>query len=210
MEERDKALAQVTPIDAESWLESVLADANATFFANADAGTALLLRLRKSLKPLNDYIVDGIARGVSPDIAEPHVVADTAPELPTLESEVLRRSISGKQIKRYCSAEPDQWLIYTHKGMNPKSFPNALVRLQAFRHKNTCKEVKEGKHPWWGLHRARDPEIFTSPKLIELTTTKSIEIVFDESVTRRRNFKNCRNRFSIKIIKTNQAIFLYK
>jgi hypothetical protein len=40
--------------------------------------------------------------------------------------------------------------------------------------------VKEGKHPWWALHRARDPEIFESPKLIGLTTTKTIEIVYDE------------------------------
>jgi adenine-specific DNA-methyltransferase len=40
--------------------------------------------------------------------------------------------------------------------------------------------VREGKHPWWALHRPRDPAIFSSPKLIGLTTTKAIEIVYDE------------------------------
>jgi len=36
-----------------------------------------------------------------------------------------------------------------------------------------------GKHPWWSLHRPRDPAIFQSPKFIGLTTTKTIELVYD-------------------------------
>lgn len=98
-----------------------------------------------------------------------------------MESSVLRRSISGKQIKRYTTPRPDQWLIYTTRDMNPKTFPNALERLGRFRSQNSCKEVAEGKHPWWALHSPRDPSIFTSPKLIGLTTTKRIEVIFDAS-----------------------------
>ena len=89
-------------------------------------------------------------------------------------------SISGKKIKRYGDVVPYQWILYTHKKLAPKSIPNAICRLEQFRHLNTCGEVTDGKHPWWALHRARDPEIFQSPKLIGLTTTKTIEIVFDE------------------------------
>jgi hypothetical protein len=37
----------------------------------------------------------------------------------------------------------------------------------------------EGKHPWWALHRPRDPSIFESPKFIGLTTTKRIEVIYD-------------------------------
>lgn len=181
LEEREAALARVERRDAKEWLEYVRGDPSTTFFANIDAGTAVLLRLRSACKTFGDYLVAGIARGVSPDIAEPHVVSDDASDLECLERSVLRRSISGKRVKRYNPAEPDQWLIYTHKGLNPKSFPNALARLRARRDENTCKEVKEGKHPWWALHRARDPEIFASPKLIGLTTSKSIEVVFDEN-----------------------------
>jgi hypothetical protein len=40
--------------------------------------------------------------------------------------------------------------------------------------------VKSGKHPWYALHRPRNPKIFNSPKFIGLTTTKKIEIIFDE------------------------------
>ncbi len=98
-----------------------------------------------------------------------------------MEPIALRRSISGKLIKRYTTPVPDQWLIYTTREMNPKSFPRAYERLGRFKSQNTCKEVSEGKHPWWALHRPRDPSIFASPKIIGLTTTKRIEVIFDNS-----------------------------
>ena len=61
-----------------------------------------------------------------------------------------------------------------------RKFPNVFKFLEDHRHLNTCREVQEGKHPWWALHRPRDPEIFQSPKFIGLTTTKTIEMIFDE------------------------------
>jgi hypothetical protein len=41
-------------------------------------------------------------------------------------------------------------------------------------------EVKGKKHPWWALHRPRSPVIFSSPKFIGLTTSKTIELIYDE------------------------------
>ena len=180
LEQRGAALATLMPIESSAWISQVTGDASNTFFANSDARTSLLLKLRQSLKTLADYTETGIARGISPDIAGAHVLPDRAPELSKIEKSVLTRSISGPRIKRYFTVMPDQWLIYTHKGIIPRSIPHALAHLEQFRKQNTCKEVAEGKHPWWALHRARDPEIFHSPKFIGLTTTKTIELVFDE------------------------------
>ncbi|MCG3149767.1 MAG: Type IIS restriction enzyme Eco57I [Verrucomicrobiae bacterium] len=180
LEARSDALASVRTTNSNEWVKQVSADATTTFFANSDTRTALLLRLKSEYEPLGGYTEAGIARGVSPDITEAHVLRDRAPVLKQIEKAVLRRSISGKRIKRYGDVVPDQWIVYTHKGYSPRDIPRAIDRLQEFRSQNTCKEVLEGKHPWWALHRARDPEIFQSPKLIGLTTTKSIEIIFDE------------------------------
>ncbi len=41
----------------------------------------------------------------------------------------------------------------------------------------------ESKHPWWALHRPRDPQIFTSPKFIGLTTSKTIQLIYDASAS---------------------------
>ncbi len=179
LDERGKALTKVALVNSADWIEQVNADAANTFFANSDARTALLLRLKKAHSTLEEFTKAGIARGVSPDIAEAHVISDGAPELKKIEKAVLQRSISGKKIKRYADVVPDQWIIYTHKGLAPKSIPNAIAQLGEFRHQNTCVEVQDGKHPWWALHRARNPEIFQSPKLIGLTTTKTIEMIYD-------------------------------
>jgi hypothetical protein len=148
LEQRSAALAGVQPIESSGWLSQVLGDAANTFFANSDAGTALLLKLRSTHKTLGDYTESGIARGVSPDVADAHVVPDRAPELRKIEKSVLRRSISGPRIKRYGDVSPDQWIIYTHKGISNRTIPQALAHLQEFKSRNTCKEVEEGKHPW--------------------------------------------------------------
>jgi len=58
-------------------------------------------------------------------------------------------------------------------------FPNIKKHLENYKQNITCPEVIEKKHPWYSLHRPRDPEIFLSPKFIGLTTTKSINISLD-------------------------------
>lgn len=117
------------------WINQVLSDATNTFFASLDARTALLLRLRTAHKTLGEYTESGIARGVSPDIAEAHVGADGDQDLKKLEKAVLRRSISGKRIKRYGAVTPDQWitdqqidtLVYALYGLTPDEI--ALVEV---------------------------------------------------------------------------------
>ena len=100
-----------------------------------------------------------------------------------IESEVLRPSISGKQFGAYKQWSVDQMILYTDKSLNIENYPNAEAYLARFKNKNTCKEVEQGKHPWWRLHRPRDPAIFNSPKFIGLTTSKKIELVYDEDQT---------------------------
>jgi hypothetical protein len=87
--------------------------------------------------------------------------------------------VSGKQIKRYRPWVWDQFVIYTNRDTLIDKYPNVGNYLKSLRHLNTCKEVQQKKHPWWCLHRARNPEIFRSPKFIGLTTTKTIDLIYD-------------------------------
>ncbi|MEK6356080.1 MAG: TaqI-like C-terminal specificity domain-containing protein [Burkholderia cenocepacia] len=59
------------------------------------------------------------------------------------------------------------------------SYPRAKAHLSKFRSKITCPEVRDGKHPWYSLHRPRALKIFESPKFIGLTTSKLIEVIYD-------------------------------
>jgi hypothetical protein len=89
--------------------------------------------------------------------------------------------LSGVQIKRYKPWKSDQHIIYATRETDLKDFPKASAYIKRSRSLNTCKEVKQGKHPWWCLHRPREPQIFASPKFIGLTTKKTIELVYDET-----------------------------
>ena len=128
---------------------------------------------------LEDIIEGSIQRGVSPDIAAAHVISPD--ESKQLESDLLRVSISGKQIKRYQPWEADQFIIYTSRTTDITKYPKTANFLEKYKKDNSCREVREGKHPWYSLHRPRNPEIFSSPKFIGLTTTKTIELIYDET-----------------------------
>jgi adenine-specific DNA-methyltransferase len=178
--ERESFLKQYTPANWSSWSQIVRADTHRTFFASSINDAALLHRLRASHPLLAAIVYGSIQRGVSPDIAPAHVVTKDQIEKLKLEKGLLRPSISGSQIKRYSPWHIDQWLIYTTRETNLANFPNVARHLSGFRHENTCREVQEEKHPWWSLHRPRDPAIFCSPKFIGLTTSKKIELIFDK------------------------------
>ncbi len=163
------------------WAASVAADPHRTFFVGDIRATALLDRMRARHPTLRTVLGEaGIQRGVSPDIVAAHVLTDEQQQSLQLEPRALRRSISGAQIKRYRPWLADQWIVYTTRGTPLDEFPRARAHLESFSGQNTCKEVSQTKHPWWSLHRPRDPSIFASPKFIGLTTTKTIELVYDE------------------------------
>lgn len=177
--DRKAALNAAGATGWREWKESIQHDPHLTFFVGEISATAILDRLRQEHPPLEHVLQGKIQRGVSPDVAAAHVVSKAEAEAEQLEQEVLRLSISGTQIKRYREWACDQYIIYTTRTTPIERFPNVRRHLERFKHLNTCKEVLQGKHPWWALHRPRDPRIFASPKLIGLTTSKTIELVYD-------------------------------
>lgn len=181
--DRSAALGALPAVGWKRWKSLASHDPHLTFFAGAFEQAILLDRLRKKHKPLREAIRGEIQRGVSPDITEAHVVSPQEAKQERLEAELLRPSVSGVSIKRYRNWQADQFIVYTTRDTRPAKCPHVAERLKRFRHLNTCKEVQEGKHPWWSLHRPRDPAIFGSPKFIGLTTSKAIEVIYDEKLS---------------------------
>ena len=178
--ERPEALLALPKKTWLDWKDAVAVDPHRTFFVNTLETTSILTRLRASHSPLSESVNGFIQRGVSPDVVSAHVISFAEAKKRKLENDVLRLGLSGPQIKRYGAWKSDQFIIYTNRNTPIRKFPNALRFLEEHRHLNTCREVKENKHPWWALHRPRDPQIFQSPKFIGLTTTKTIEVIYDE------------------------------
>jgi hypothetical protein len=178
--QREKNLSSQPTTRWRTWKELVERDSDKTFFVNDPRATGLLTRMREKHGMLSRILENGIQRGISPDVAGAHVVSENIIKEQQLEPELLKPSISGGQIKRYQDWVIDQFLVLTTRETAIKKFPNILNYLQSFKHLNSCPEVKKGTHPWWALHRPRSSQIFSSPKIIGLTTSKTIELIFDE------------------------------
>jgi type I restriction-modification system DNA methylase subunit len=177
--ERAQQLRSPQLVGRDTWLKLVEQDTHKTFFTGDSSAPSLLARLRNEHLPLSDILIAGIARGVSPDVAAAHVLTLAEAKRLRLEKDILRPSVSGSQIKRYREWRVDQVIIYTARDTDITAYPRTKQHLDSFRSQNTCREVKEGKHPFWSLHRPRDPLIFASPKFVGITTAKRIELIYD-------------------------------
>jgi len=177
--ERAPALQNLSRVRFGELSQLCRADPDTTFFVSNIPGAALLTRLREEYKLLMDVLAQPIARGVTPDCARGHVLSDSDRRELSIEDEILRASVSGKAISRDGTCRQDQWIIYTTKGTDICCYPKALEHLGQYRDQITCREVAAGKHPWWALHRPRNPAIFNSPKLIGVTTSTTIRLGLD-------------------------------
>jgi type I restriction-modification system DNA methylase subunit len=168
-------------VSRETWEGQVKAEPQRIFFTGSTSEVVLLQRLQKEHPPLSSVLLDGIARGVSPDIAEAHVLSHAEARKLGIEKDLLRISVSGPQIKRYQPWHSDQVIIYTRRDTPISKYPRARSYLEKFEGSNTCPEVKQRKHPYWSLHRPRDAAIFAAHKFIGLTTSKRIELIYDDA-----------------------------
>ena len=145
----------------------------------------ILARILSSCKNrLSDYIdQDGIQRGVSPDLKKAFIVNSNQIREYKLESDRLRKVLTGgKQVRRYHIDYPDLWLIYTNRNENFQNIPNICKYINKFKSEITCKEVIQGKHPLYSLHRPREEKIFLkSRKLLGVITQDRIIVALDDS-----------------------------
>ncbi|MBI4701194.1 MAG: restriction endonuclease subunit M [Deltaproteobacteria bacterium] len=174
-----QAIRAAPSVPRQEWEDVVRADPHRTFFVGDLVRPRLLHALRARHRPLSDFLAGAIERGVTPDVAAMHVLTPQEASAHDLEKTLLRRSVSGKQIRRYEPWRADRVLAYATRDLDPGQIPGYLAFAQPFRNKVTCKEVARGAHPWWALHRGRDPAIFVSPKFVGLTTTHGVHLIYD-------------------------------
>ena len=175
--EKASQLQILNAVDYSEWSQLVAADSLTTFFTLNFQAVLLFQKLKERHQNFNTIIEGEIQRGVSPDYAEAFVV--DSGESQTLEKEVLRPLVLGKDVARYKKLASSSFLIYLTRKDDIAKYPNVAARLNRYREKITCREVKEGKHPWYSLHRPRDPGIFSAPKFIGLTTSRKICVALD-------------------------------
>ncbi len=181
-DEKSHRLKELKPINCNQWRKVVLSDPLCTYFTLNLNAVALFQKLTQTFPKFSDIIDGEIQRGISPDYAEAFIVEKEIIKQEKIENDVLRPVVLGKHISRYGVIDSSTFIIYLTRGDDIEKYPNTRGHLNRYRDKITCKEVAEGKHPWFALHRPRNPAIFDPPKFIGLTTTRMICIALDEEV----------------------------
>ncbi|MEZ5346484.1 MAG: N-6 DNA methylase [Pyrinomonadaceae bacterium] len=153
-----------------------------TIFATREIeGYSLFTRL--SGKRLQDVLDDdGIQRGISPDLKEAFIVDSHTIIDRKLEEENIRRTVTGGvDVKRFNILDNDKSILYVSKTTNATIIPNIVSYISDFKNRITCKEVSQGKHPFYSLHRTRSESIFAKhEKIIGVITGDTIITAVDD------------------------------
>jgi len=179
-DDKGNALNEISLLQKDKWLELVKADPQTTYFTFNTSNVALLNKLKKKFTPFSEIVEGEIQRGISPDYAKAFVISSKEAASKKIEKKILKPLVLGKHISRYSSIHTDEFILYLTSKDNIDLYPNAKAHLSEFKKFITCREVAEGKHPWYALHRPRNPEIFSAKKFIGLTTTKKLCLVYDD------------------------------
>ena len=125
-------------------------------------------QLRNAGPPLSEYINTKSAFGINTTPTEVFVVDKTtrAELLAThpASADILKPFLHGQDIRRWHVDTPQQWLIFTHRGIAIDNYPAILKYLE--NHKESLQNRK-GKQAWYELQASpRDVERFAQPKLV--------------------------------------------
>ncbi|CCH51848.1 Modification methylase PaeR7I Short=M.PaeR7I [Fibrisoma limi BUZ 3] len=155
----------------------------------------LLTKLRKTGKPLCEYVQDKIYYGVKTGLNEAFVInAETRDRLIAEDprsAEVIKPFLAGRDIKRYQTPKAEKFLIFARRGIQIEDYPAILKHLETYREELMPKPKgfsgkwngrKAGTYNWYEIQDAVDyfPE-FEKPHIIAPTTTKESSCIWDES-----------------------------
>lgn len=205
----------------ESVLQKELKEIPNYLFVTTNAKHFLIIQKIKGgqVKNLSEFVdEDGIQRGVSPDLKEAFLVTAEQVKQFKLEKSHLKNALTGgRQVKRFHINYPDLQLIYTKRDTDFKAIPNICSFINQYKSKITCKEVKEGKHSLYALHRAREERIFTKPeKLVGVITEDEIIVSIDNNKTFATDglylfgTKGIDTKYLMGILNSKLFVFLYR
>lgn len=162
----------------------------------ADRSTQRLLdKIRGAGIPLSEYVGGKIFYGIKTGLNEAFVIdrerRDWLVSEDPKSAEIIKPFLAGREIKRYASLEPENFLILYEKGRTNTDFPRAGNRWDAFKkrypaiasHLKTFQAEAEKRYDkgdyWWELRACDYYGEFQKPKIIIPAIVKSASYTFD-------------------------------
>jgi hypothetical protein len=145
--------------------------------------------LRKTGKPLGEYINGRFYRGILTGLNEAFVVNrethDRLIEEHKSSEEVLKPFLRGRDVKRWRVEYQDLWLIFTRRGINIKKYPaieKYLLQYKKHLMPGAVNGRKPGSYKWYEIQdNIAYWQEFEKPKIIYPNICKRNEFSWDEN-----------------------------
>ena len=128
----------------------------------------LRTQLRNAGTPLGEYVKSKPAFGINTAPTEVFVI-DKATRAKLVEEhpssmDILKPFLHGQDLRRWYVDKPQQWLIFTHRGIAINDYPAILKHLEKYQE---TLSKRKGKQEWYELPVSlNDTERFAQPKLV--------------------------------------------
>ena len=128
----------------------------------------LRAQLRNAGTPLGEYVKSKPAFGINTAPTEAFVIdkvtrAKLVEEHPS-SMDILKPFLHGQDLRRWHVDKPQQWLIFTYRGIAINDYPAILKHLEKYREPLS---KRKGKQEWYELPVSlSDTERFMQPKLV--------------------------------------------
>jgi adenine-specific DNA-methyltransferase len=149
---------------------------------------ALLEKLRRNGKPLSEYVENRFYRGMVTGSNDAFVIdrktRDDFVRGDPAAGKLLKPYLRGRDVKKWCAANPDLWLCYVGWDVPIKKFPVIYAHLKQFERELKARpEVKAGRVPWFALSRYASDywQEFEKPKIVYQEIATHQAFAWDQS-----------------------------
>lgn len=158
----------------------------------------LLKKLQSVGRPLEDYVMGQVYRGVVTGFNDAFVIDEKKRQKLVEEdpksAEIIKPFLIGRDIKRYQTSDSKRFLIFTRRGINIKQYPAIENYLKQFKPKLMPKPSdwhgehwegrKPGSYKWYEIQDSIDYyNEFEKPKIIYLVFQVKPAFTFDANGT---------------------------
>jgi type I restriction-modification system DNA methylase subunit len=167
-------------ISVFSWLQGELT-AEPWIFSSSKI-EMLKEKIRRNSWKLGDNDICNIGQGMTTGLNKAFIVTPEIIEKYQLETEVLKKYVKTRDVKRYHIGYRNLSLIYTVPEINPETIPNTINYLKQFRIELEARfQVRHGTRKWYELSVPRNRELFdcVKEKLLVPNYATSNKFAFD-------------------------------
>jgi methylase of polypeptide subunit release factors len=157
----------------------------------SDAEDSVFRKIMDAGKPLSDYVQRRMFYGIKTGLNEAFIInTETRRRLLAMDRKsatLIKPLLGGEDIRRYIFNVPDQWLIFTRRGVNIDDYPAIRDHLAQWKadlcpkkNKAATRGRKPGSYEWYEIQDdVAYWEAFDKPKLIFPDIAKEPRFCFD-------------------------------